>query len=141
MDLGRLLDITVSGLGYELVEWERSGGGLLRIFIDKPGGISVDDCAHISQHLSQLMAVEGVVYGRLEVSSPGLDRVLRKEHDFVRFVGEKARLKVRVALDGQRNFMGTLRAVHDGKLELEVDGKLLAFELGNLEKARLVPNI
>ena len=141
MDLGRLLDITVSGLGYELVEWERFGGGLLRIFVDKPGGIGVEDCAHISQHLSQLLAVEGVDYGRLEVSSPGLDRVLRRERDFARFVGEKARVKVRVALDGQRNFMGTLRAVHDGKLELEVDGKLLAFELGNLEKARLVPNI
>jgi len=141
MDFGQLLDTTLSGLGYELVEWERSGGGLLRIFADKPGGIDIDDCAHISQHLSQLLAVEGVDYGRLEVSSPGLDRVLRKERDFARFVGEKARVKVRVALDGQRNFMGILRAVHDGKLELEVDGKLLAFELGNLEKARLVPNI
>lgn len=141
MDFGQLLDTTLSGLGYELVEWERSGGGLLRIFVDKPGGINVDDCARISQHLSQLLGVEGVDYGRLEVSSPGLDRVLRKERDFVRFVGAKARVKVRVALNGQRYFMGTLRAVHDGKLELEVDGKLLDFELGNLEQARLVPNI
>jgi ribosome maturation factor RimP len=85
--------------------------------------------------------MEGVNYGRLEVSSPGLDRILRKERDFARFVGEKARLKMRVARDGQRNFMGTLRAVHDGKLELEVDGELLIFELSFLEKARLVPNI
>ena len=142
MDFGQLLDVTVSGLGFELVDWERPGqGGLLRIFVDKSGGISVEDCAHISQHLSQVLAVEGVNYGRLEVSSPGLDRVLRKERDFVRFVGEKARVKVRVAMDGQRNFIGTLRAVHDGKLELEVDGKLLVFELDNLEKARLIPNI
>ena len=142
MDFGQLLDITVSGLGYELVEWERYGqAGLLRIFVDKSGGVGVDDCAHISQHLSQVLAVEGINYGRLEVSSPGLDRVLRKERDFVRFVGEKARVKVRVAMDGQRNFIGTLRTVHDGKLELEVDGKLLVFELSNLEKARLVPNI
>ena len=59
----------------------------------------------------------------------------------MRFTGEKARVKLRVARDGQRNFIGILRAVNDGKLELEVDGKLLAFELGNLEKARLVPNI
>jgi ribosome maturation factor RimP len=142
MDFERLLDTTVSGLGYELVEWGLSGkAGLLRIFIDKGGGISVDDCAHISQHLSQVLAVEGVNYGRLEVSSPGLDRVLRKERDFARFVGEKVRLKMRVAQDGQRNFMGTLHAVHDGKLELEVDGELLVFELNFLEKARLVPNI
>lgn len=143
MDFGQLLDTTVSGLGYELVEWELSGkGALLRIFLDKtPGGVGVDDCARVSHHLSRVMAVEGVNYGRLEVSSPGLDRVLRKERDFVRFAGEKARVKLRVALDGQRNFVGILRAVNNGKLELEVGGKLLAFELGNLEKTRLVPNI
>ena len=142
MDIGQLLDTTISGLGYELVECERSGkGGLLRIFVDKPGGISVDDCAHISHHLSQVLAVEGVDYGRLEVSSPGLDRALRKEQDFARFAGARARIKLRVPLDGQRNFTGVLRAVNGGKLELEVDGRLLAFELNNLEKARLVPNI
>ena len=142
MDFWQLLDTTIIGLGYELVDWERSGkSALLRIFVDKPGGISIDECAQISQHLSRVLAVEGVNYDRLEVSSPGLDRVLRKERDFVRFIGEKARVKLRVALDGQRNFIGILRAVNDGKLELEVDGKLLAFELGNVEKARLVPNI
>lgn len=142
MDCGQLLDTTVTGLGYELVAWERAGkSGWLRIFVDKPGGISVDDCANVSQHLAQVLAAEGVNYDRLEVSSPGLDRVLRKEQDFVRFAGEKARVKLRVALDGQRNFIGVLRAVHDGKLEMEVDGRLLALELSNLEKARLVPNI
>ena len=142
MDFGQLLDTTVTGLGYELVAWERAGrSGLLRLFVDKPGGISVDDCANVSHHLAQVLAVEGVNYDRLEVSSPGLDRVLRKERDFVRFTGEKARVKLRVALDGQRNFVGVLRAVKDGKLELEVDGKLMAFELSNLEKARLVRNI
>jgi len=142
MDFGQLLTTTITGLGYELVEWERSGrGALLRIFIDKPGGISIDDCTRVSHHLSRLLAVEGMNYDRLEVSSPGLDRVLRKEREFVRFTGEKARVKLRVARDGQRNFIGILRAVNDGKLELEVDGKLLVFEMTNLEKARLVPNI
>ena len=142
MDFWRLLDTTIVGLGYELVDWERSGkSALLRIFVDKPGGISIDECTQISHHLSRVLAVEGVNYDRLEVSSPGLDRVLRKEQDFVRFIGEKARIKLRAARDGQRNFVGILRAVNDGKLELEADGKLLAFELGDLEKARLVPNI
>ena len=142
MDFGKLLDSTITGLGYELVECERSGrGAWLRIFVDKPGGVSIDDCAQVSHHLSRLLAVEGVNYDRLEVSSPGLDRVLRKERDFVRFTGEKARVRLRVARDGRRNFVGVLRAVNDGKLELEVDGKLLAFELCNLEKTRLVPNI
>lgn len=142
MDLWQLLDTAIVGLGYELVDWERSGkSALLRVFVDKAGGISIDECAQISQHLSRVLAVEGVNYGRLEVSSPGLDRVLRKERDFVRFIGEKARVKLRVALNGQRNFVGVLHAVNDGKLELEMDGRLLAFELGNLEKARLIPNI
>jgi ribosome maturation factor RimP len=142
MDFGQLLETTVSGLGYELVECERSGKGrLLRLFVDKPGGINIDDCAHISAHLSRVLAVEGVQYDRLEVSSPGLDRVLRKEQDFMRFAGEKARVKLRVPLEGQRNFIGVLRAVNLGKLELEVDGKSLVFDLNNLERARLVPNI
>ena len=142
MDFGQLLDTTVSGLGYELVAWERSGkGSMLRVFVDKPGGVEIDDCALVSQHLSRVFEVEGVAYDRLEVSSPGLDRVLRKDADYVRFAGEKARLKLRLALNGQRNFIGTLRAVSDGKLELEVDEKLLALELSNIEKARLVPNI
>ena len=142
MDLRQLLDTTIGGLGYELVDWERSGkSALLKIFVDKPGGISIDECAQVSQHLSRVLAVEGVNYDRLEVSSPGLDRVLRKESDFLRYIGEKARVKLRLAQDGQRNFSGVVRAVNDGKLELEIDGKLLAFELDNLEKARLVPNI
>ena len=135
-----MLETTVNGLGYELVECERSGS-LLRVFVDKTGGVSIDDCAHISAHLSQVLAVEGVKYDRLEVSSPGLNRVLRKERDFTRFAGEKARVKLRVPLEGQRNFTGVLRAVNNGKLELEVDGKSLVFDLTNLEKARLVPNI
>ena len=142
MDLSRLLDTIIVGLGYELVDYERSGkSAWLRIFVDKPGGIGVEECARISHHLSRVLAVEGLNYDRLEVSSPGLDRVLRKEQDFVRFIGEKARVKLRVALGGQRNFVGVLRAVNDGRLELEIDGRLLAFELGNLEKARLIPNI
>lgn len=142
MDFGQLLDTTVSGLGYELVAWERSGkGSMLRIFLDKPGGVEIDDCARVSQHLSRVLEVEGVAYDRLEVSSPGLDRVLRKHEDYARFAGEKARLKLRLALNGQRNFIGILRAVNGGKLELEVDGELLAFDLSNIEKARLVPHI
>ena len=142
MDFGQLLDTTVTGLGYELVAWERSGkGALLRIFVDKPGGVEIDDCARVSQHVSRVLEVEGVSYDRLEVSSPGLDRVLRKDADFARFAGARARLKLRLALGGQRNFTGILRAVNDGKLELEVDGKSLAIDLSNIEKARLVPNI
>lgn len=140
MDLQGLLDNTLAGLGYELVELERSAkGALLRVFIDKPGGITVEDCALVSNHLSRLFAVENVSYDRLEVSSPGLDRPLRTERDFARFAGQKARLKLRVPLDGQRNFVGVLRETETGKVGLEVDGQVLSLDLGNVDKARLMP--
>lgn len=142
MDLYELLESTLAGLGYELVDLERSARGkLLRVFIDKPDGVSVDDCVAVSNHLSRLFAVENVDYDRLEVSSPGLDRPLKKASDFVRFAGESVKLRLRVALQGQRNFVGILREVSDGVLKLEVDGKILDLELNNLEKVRLVPKL
>jgi ribosome maturation factor RimP len=142
MDLQQLLESTLPGLGYEFVDLEQSGKGkLLRVYIDKPGGILVEDCARVSNHLSRLLAVENIDYDRLEISSPGLDRLLKKEQDFVRFAGQKARIKVRVPVGGQRNFVGVLRDTRDGKVELEADGKIVSLELGNLDKARLVPAI
>jgi ribosome maturation factor RimP len=150
MDLSTLLETTLAGLGYELVDLERSGKGrLMRVFIDrpavtgsdKPGGINVDDCAKVSNHLSRVLTVENVDYDRLEVSSPGLDRPLRQERDFVRFAGRKARVKLRVPLEGQRNFVGVLRHAQAGKVELDVEGKTVSFDLANLDKARLVPVI
>lgn len=143
MDLQRILDSTLTGLGYELVDFERPGKGrLLRVFIDKAGGITVDDCAAVSNHLSRVLAVEGVDYDRLEVSSPGLDRPLKKERDFARYAGQKARIKLRVPVEGQRNFVGVLRDTRAGKVEIEVDGgKTVSLDLANLDKARLVPAI
>lgn len=142
MELYELLEPTLAGLGYELVNVERSSRGkLLRIFIDKPSGVSVDDCATVSHHLSRLFTVENIVYDRLEISSPGLDRLLRKKSDFVRFTGEMVRLKLRLSLKGQRNFIGTLREVNNEILKLEVGGKILDFELINLEMVRLIPKL
>lgn len=136
----KLLEPTLAGMGYELVEIEQlARGKLMRIYVDRPGGITVDDCVLISNHLSQLFAVENIDYDRLEVSSPGLDRLLRREADFLKFKGEMVKLKIRVALQGQRNFEGILQEVNDGALKLEVDGMMLDIELGNIEKARLVP--
>lgn len=143
MDLYPLLESTLTGLGYELVDLEISNRGKsLRLFIDKPGGVNIDDCALVSNHLTRLLAVElDYDYDRLEVSSPGLDRPLKKEADFVRFNGEKAQIKLRLPIQGQRNFVGILREVKGGILQLEVDGALLALDLANFEKARLVPKI
>ena len=142
MDLSSLLETTLAGLGYELVDMERSGKGrMMRVFIDKPGGINLDDCAKVSNHLSRVLTVENVEYERMEVSSPGLDRPLKKEHDFVRFAGQQARVKLRVPQDGQRNFVGVLRETRAGQVAMEVEGKSVSFELANLDKARLVPVI
>ena len=140
MVLEELLESTLEAMGYELVEVEQlARGKLLRIFVDKDGGVNIDDCVLISNHLSKLLAVENIDYSRLEVSSPGLDRRLKKESDFYRFRGERVKLKLRVALQGQRNFEGVLLEVNNDKLKLEVEGKELDIELNNLEKARLVP--
>ncbi len=139
MDVVKLVEITVNGLGYELVDVERSGRGMLRVFIDKPEGISVDDCQTVSNQLTRLFLVENVDYDRLEVSSPGLDRPLKKEADFVRFAGQKAQIKLRMPLAGRKNFVGVIEAVNDGILQLDVDGSQVMIEISNLDKARLVP--
>lgn len=142
MVLEELLESTLQGMGYELVEVERlAHNKLLRIFVDKEGGINIDDCVAISNHLSRLFAVENIDYGRLEVSSPGLDRPLRKEADFIRFTGETVKLKLRIPIQGQRNFVGVLREINNGIIKLESEGKLFDLELSNLGKARLVPKL
>jgi ribosome maturation factor RimP len=142
MALEELLESTLKGMGYELIDMEQlAHNKLIRIFVDKEGGITIDDCVTISNHLSRLFAVENIDYGRLEVSSPGMDRPLRKEADFVRFKGEMVKLKLRVPLQGQRNFVGVLREINNGIIKLDVEGKLLDFELINLGKARLVPRL
>ena len=142
MDLREVVETAVIGLGYELVDLEMSNHGkLLRVFIDKTGGINVGDCALVSNHLIRLCAVENLVYEKLEVSSPGLDRVLKKRSDFERFAGERAQIKVRMPISGQRNFVGVLRGINGGFLQLEVDGRMLSLDMANLEKARLIPNL
>jgi ribosome maturation factor RimP len=135
-----LLEATLPGLGYELVHLELSRG-LVRVFIDRAGGVNVDDCAVVSNHLSRLFAVEGVGYERLEISSPGLDRPLRRPEDFLRFSGERAQVRMRVPIAGRKNFTGVLRGVSRSELKLEVDGALVSLDLAQVDKARLVPNL
>ena len=142
MDLIELLERTLPGLGYELVDVERSNHGkLLRVFIDKPDGITVDDCALVSNHLCRLFEVEAVEYDRLEVSSPGLDRPLRGARDFQRFEGEKAAVRLNLARDGQRNFVGILRGADADTVRMEVDGKMVSLEIADIRKAHLIPEL
>jgi ribosome maturation factor RimP len=141
--LEEILEQTLRGMGYELVDTQRSNGGrLLRIFIDKPGGVTIDDCASTTRHLQRVFAVEGIDYDRLEISSPGLDRPLRKPADFARFTG--SRIDVRMQhpdATGRRHFVGTLQRVDGSLATLEVDGLRVELDVGAMERARLVPEV
>ena len=132
---------TLSGLGYELVDLESSRSGLLRVFIDSAEGIKVEDCARVSRHLARALVVEGIDYERLEVSSPGLDRPLKRIEDYERFAGRDASVKLKLPRDGRRRFEGRLAGVEAGAVVLEVDGvrHRLAFE--DIDRARLVPDV
>lgn len=130
-------------MGYELVDLQVSNrGGLLRLFIDKPGGIGLEDCAAVSRQLSRVLEVEGVEYDRLEVSSPGLDRPLRKAQDFARFAGQKADVRMRTPdASGRRRFVGVLRGENGGRVSLELEGQTVALAFEDIDRARLVPEL
>lgn len=144
----KLLEIVreaVEPLGYELVGVEYlsqgRGGSLLRVYIDHEEGISVDDCAAVSHQLSGVLDVEDPIQENysLEVSSPGLDRPLFFERDFVRFSGMRASIRLRTKLHDRRRFEGVLRGVQEGKVLVETDGEVASLPLELIDKARLVP--
>ena len=154
MRLGELLEATIPPMGYELVDWEmQSRAKLVRVFIDKPGdkpgdanpGVTVEDCARVSNHLTHLFTVENVDYERLEVSSPGLDRPLRKLADFGRFTGEEAQVNLREMTDGARRLKGRIAEARQGaggdEIVLETDKGTRTIPLAAIDKARLVPKI
>jgi ribosome maturation factor RimP len=132
---------TLAGLGYELVDLESSRGGLLRIFIDSARGITVEDCARVSSHLTRAFAVEGVDYERLEVSSPGLDRPLKRIEDFVRFAGQRVSVKLKLPRDGRRRFEGVIAGVEGANVLLEVEGERSSIAFADIDRARLVPDV
>ena len=147
-DLQTLLEKTVTGLGYELIDLEMSPRGrLVRVLIDKPGkegGVDVEDCATVSNQLTRLFEVENIDYDRLEVSSPGLDRPIKKAEDFQRFAGQDIQVKVRLPVNGRRNFQGGLLGlVSDDQggdhVVVRLDGQDIELALENIDKARLVP--
>ncbi len=134
-----LIEQAVTGLGYELVDFETSPRArLMRVFIDSPKGVTIDDCAAVSNHLTRLFAVENIDYDRLEVSSPGLDRPLKKPADFERFAGQEAQVRTRMPINGQRNFTGVLSGIKDGVLHLSGIEAAYELPLEQIDKARLV---
>ncbi len=138
-----LVGPVAASLGYELVQAQLAGdqgGSILRILIDRAGGVQVADCEQLSREISTLLDVEGAVPGRyrLEVSSPGLNRPLVKEADFVRYVGSRAQVKTSVPIEGRRNYAGELRAVESGSVVMKIDGIEYRVPIGLIEKANLV---
>ncbi len=144
-ELARLLEPTVERLGYELADLEvRLGGkgGVVRVFIDKPDGIGLDDCEKVSLAVSAILDVEDPVPGNydLEVSSPGLDRKLTKGEHFQRFTGEIVKVSLRFPKEGRRRFRGTLVSADDENIVVEVDGESHSLALSMIDTARLVPD-
>lgn len=150
----QIVERVTASQGLELVEVEFRGGGkarMLRVYIDKPGGVTHEDCATVSREVGTILDVEDVVPGSytLEVSSPGLDRKLMKASDYERFAGKRVRLTTREPVQGSRHFEGTLEGIRNGQVSVELlpsrkrqasEGKL-EVELGNIEKANLVPEL
>jgi ribosome maturation factor RimP len=145
--------------GLEVVEIEFRGGGksrMLRVFLDKPAGVTHEDCAQFSREFGTILDVEDVVPGGtyvLEVSSPGLDRKLNRAADYERFAGSKVKLMTREPVNGNRHFEGRLESFHDGRLTLDLSEarrkhrpgaaspQKLEIDLANVEKANLVPEL
>lgn len=146
-NLRDLLEPAITALGCELVgvEYHPSGKhSLLRVYIDRPEGVTVDDCSAVSYQVSGLLDVEDPIPGHytLEVSSPGLDRPLFQARDFERFAGQQIKLRTRFPIEGQRNFRGLLRGLHEQQVVIEEqDGKRVSLPLEQVEHARLVPEI
>lgn len=160
-----IADRVAASSGLEVVELEMRGGGkarMLRIFIDKPGGVTHEDCANLSREVGTILDVEDAVPGgsyTLEVSSPGLDRKLSRPADFERFVGSLVKLTTREPVRNNRHFEGRLEAFRDNRMTLDIstarkkfrpkdaaekdagNGEKLEIELANVEKANLVPEI
>jgi ribosome maturation factor RimP len=156
--LQELIEKTVVGMGYELVDFEQAARGLVCVYIDfarqdtdadaDPGNITVEDCEKVTHQLLHVLTVENASYERLEVSSPGLDRPLKKFADYVRFAGQEALVKLRLPMPGaahRKSFQGVLHAPDGDKLKLEFEGNdgpaVLEFTLADVDKARLVPKV
>ncbi|MEO8537436.1 MAG: ribosome maturation factor RimP [Betaproteobacteria bacterium] len=140
--LGELLERTVPALGYELVDWDMAARSrLMRVFIDKADGVSVEDCARVSNHLTRLFVVEAIEFERLEVSSPGLDRPVKRLADYARFAGHEAQLTLAAPVEGAKRIKGILRGIDGDDVLVETAAGVKSFPFGTIARTRLVPAI
>ena len=148
-ELFALTQEALVGMDVELVDVERAPGGLLRVTIDRPEGVRIEDCERASRQLSRVYEVENIDYLRLEVGSPGVDRPLKRPEDFLRFAGERVEIKLREAVDNRKVFTGVLQAPQDDAtgsaafgLEFEDQSgelQVLGFTFDDVERAKLNP--
>ena len=138
-----LLEPAVTAMGFELADLDAHFGrrGLLRLYIDRPGGVTLDDCQRVSEQIGALLDVEDPLPGSyvLEVSSPGFDRRLRTPAHFARFGGEQVKVELKDAREGRRKFTGRLAGVEDGAVVLEVEGEVVRLPMNDIAVARLAP--
>lgn len=142
----RPIETAVQGLGYELVGVEYLPQGrrsLLRVYIDTPDGVTVEDCERVSHQVSGVLDVDDPIHGQyvLEVSSPGLDRPLFTAEHYRRFAGRRVRLRISPPLDGRRNFSGVLRGLRDNLVVIAQEEGEVEIPLRHVEQARLVPEL
>jgi ribosome maturation factor RimP len=145
-NLAQLIEPVVTALGYELVAIEHRRGtrsSLLRVYIDSPDGIGVDDCSRVSHQISGVLDVEEPIAGQytLEVSSPGLDRLLSKPQDYERFAGQMVKVRLHALFEGRRKLVGVLKGIEQNQVIIEEEGKEWRLALHDIEQTRLVPNV
>jgi ribosome maturation factor RimP len=139
MKLNTILEQTVPGLGYELVDVEIAPSKLVRVYIDKEGGITIEDCEIVSNHLSKLLLVEEIAFNRLEVSSPGIERPLKKIEDYIRFKDRVAKVKTRELINGEKVFQGVINSVEDNTIVLGLEnGNTVNIDFSIISRARLI---
>jgi ribosome maturation factor RimP len=165
-DIAKVVASAVTGLGYELIDFERGAHGMLRVFIDKPEGISVEDCANVSNHLTRLFLVESIEYDRLEVSSPGLDRPLKSLDDFRRYAAQPIKVRLHTMIDNRKRFDAMVEAIEGQRITFRLideaaagakptkrvgakkkvvaepaEAVRITVSLDDIERARLIPDI
>jgi ribosome maturation factor RimP len=153
-DIFALSQEALAGMDIELVDVERAPLGLLRVTIDRPEGVRIEDCEQVSKQLSRVFEVENIDYARLEVGSPGIDRPLKRLADFIRFANERVEIKLRTPIDNRKVFAGVLRVPENTVADasaapvfgLELDTKsgeaqVLSFTFDDVDRAKLDPII
>lgn len=141
-----MLESTVAALGYVLWGVEHGAQGrhsVVRVYIDSPAGITVDDCAVVSEQVSSILDVEDPIAGEytLEVSSPGMDRLLFNLEQFSGYVGETVDLRLRSAFEGRRKFKGILKGIEGEDVVIQIDDHEFLLPYGAIEKARVQPRV